>query len=43
MIPNREITSVDQLVSEAGRALLAAKRAGRNCLMVHGDDDQGAG
>jgi diguanylate cyclase (GGDEF)-like protein len=43
VIPHREITSADQLVAEAGRALLAAKRAGRNCLMVHGDDDPGAG
>jgi len=43
VIPHREITSADQLVAEAGRALLAAKRAGRNCLMVHGDDDQAAG
>lgn len=43
VIPHREISSADQLVAEAGRALLAAKRAGRNCLMVHGDDDPGAG
>ncbi|MBI2898027.1 MAG: diguanylate cyclase [Deltaproteobacteria bacterium] len=43
VIPHREITTPDRLLIEAGRALLAAKRAGRNCLMVHGDDDETAG